>query len=59
MQIQLLRERFFQIRERCLIEYFRIHCLEIFTVHPTQLLNIKDSRGFAHIVVVKCLDELL
>ena len=47
------------MRQCHLIELVKIHLLQILTIHPAKFCHIKNSRGLAHMMIIKFLHQFI
>ena len=59
LEVKVTFQNLFHIWKSSLIEYFRIHFLNILAVHPAKLVDIKYSWRFVNVVIIKFLNQLL
>ena len=59
LEVVVFLQNFFHIRKCSLIEFIRIHFLDILTIHPTKFRNIKYCRRFIDMMIIKCLYQFI
>ena len=59
LEVVVFLQNFFHIRKCSLIEFIRIHFLDILTIHPTKFRNIKYRRRFIDMMIIKYLYQFI
>ena len=57
LKVKVSLQNFLHVWKCSFIKYFRIHFLNILAIHPAKLVNIKYSRRFINVMIIKFFNQ--